>query len=180
MASREETLRKDLADAIAAEEGFERQLRSFAEEGDDEQVRALFLAHAEQTASQSQRLASRLEQLGGSVSGLRSAAASVFSLAPKSVHVPHIPEELTARNLMAAYTVEAAECAMYEALIAIARAAGDTGTTEIARTIQREAHAAADSFWSCLPSRSLIAYNMLTVSEIDPAVQTKVNEATWT
>src|SRR5947209_13145978 len=133
MASREETVRRYLVDAIAAEEGFERQLRSFAEDGDDDQVRAMFLAHAEETRMHRQRLMERLEQLGGTPSGVKAAAATLFALAPRSAQLPHIPEERTVQNLMAAYTVEAAECAMFEALIAVAHATGDQQTVELAR-----------------------------------------------
>lgn len=181
MASKQEVLRRYLEDAIAAEQGFEQQLRTFAgEQGDDEEVRAFFAAHADETRAQRERLAERLSELGGAVSTLKAVTATLFSLAPKMAQLPHIVEERTAQNLIAAYTVEAAECAMYEALIACARAAGDEKTTEVASRIQRAAHKAADRFWGFLPSRSLIAYNMLTVSEIDPAVETKVGESSWT
>jgi ferritin-like metal-binding protein YciE len=142
-------------------------------------VRGLFLAHADETRVQRDRLTERLKELGGSVSALKAAAAGMFSIAPRTAQLAHAPEERTAQNLMAAYTVEAAECAMYEALIVCSRAAGDHKTTELASAIQREAHQTAEKFWGCLPSRSLIAYNMLTITEIDPSVETKVGESSW-
>jgi ferritin-like metal-binding protein YciE len=176
----EDTVRRYLEDAVAAENGFEAQLRMFASEGDDDEVKTAFAFHAEETRAQCQRLSTRLEQLGGEAPSTQTAVARVLSLAPRTVQIAHAPEERTVMNLIAAYTVEAGECALYEALIEVARAAGDETTVTLARGIQVEAHRAADKLWSFIPSRSIIAYNVLTIGEIDPAVDTKVGEASWT
>ena len=169
-----------MEDAVAAEQGFEARLRTFASEGDDGEVCAAFGAHADETAEQITRLSQRLEALGGTPSRAKEAAAHFLSLAPQSIQMTHTPDERLAQNLMMAYTMEATECALYEGLIAAALEAGDLATVELARGIQKEEHAAAEKFWSYIPSRSLIAYNMLTLDEINPAVETKVGEASWT
>ncbi len=137
-----------LQDAIAAENSFESQLRSFAEEGDDSTVRALFQQHAEETASQIRRLTTRLEALGESPSGMKSFMAHMFSFAPKVASVGHDEAERQTQNLMAAFAVENSECAMYESLATVAEAVGDSTTAMLAREIQAEEKRTADKVWA--------------------------------
>lgn len=177
--TKQDTIIRYLQDALAAEEAFEKQLRAFSEEGDDDEVKAAFRQHADETGVQSGRLRARLQELNASPSVVKSVAASLLAPAPSLAQIPSIQEERTVQNVAAAYTIEACECAMYEALAAASRAAADPATERLARSIQKEEHQAAESFWHFLPTRSLIAFNMLTVSEIDPAVETKVGEASW-
>ncbi|HEX4772500.1 MAG TPA: ferritin-like domain-containing protein [Bryobacteraceae bacterium] len=165
-----------LEDALAAEKGAEAQLRAFAAEGDDDDVKQSFAAHAEESQVQSQHLAKRLEELGGDPQ----VSARNLASPPPVLPMALAAEERMVQNLLAAYTEEATECAMYQVLIDIARGAGDEATVDLARIIQAEAHRAADKFWSFIPSRSIIAYNILTIGEIDPSVETKVGEVSWT
>lgn len=163
-----------LEDAIAAESTFEAQLRDFASDGDDDEVKAVFATHAEETTRQRQRLTERLNELGSSPSTPKNLMARLFNLAPRSAQLGHIQEERTVQNLIAAYTVESSEQAMYHALIVVAEAAGDLRTAVLAREIQAEETRTAEKLWHFIPTRSKIAYNMLTVQEVDPAVETKV------
>lgn len=174
------TIIRYLQDALAAEEGFERQLLAFAEEGDDDDVRNAFRQHAVETESQCERLRARLQELNASVSVAKSPAAGLTMGGASIGQIPTIQEERTMQNIAAAYTIEASECALYEAIAVAAKEAGDGATEELARAIQIEEHNAAEKFWHFLPTRSLIAYNMLTVAEVDPSVETKVGEASWT
>jgi ferritin-like metal-binding protein YciE len=167
-------IQRYLQDAIAAEHSFETQLRSFASDSsDDDEVRSLFNTHASETKVQIERLTRRLEALGGSPSASKNVLAHLFSFTPKSAQVTHTADERAAQNLMAAYTVEQAECAMYEALANVARAAGDAITEQLAREIQAEEAQTAAKAWSFLPSRAKIAFNLLTALEVDPAVETR-------
>jgi ferritin-like metal-binding protein YciE len=168
-----DVIRRYLEDAIAAEKSFETQLLGFSEQGDDEEVRSLFAAHAEETRSQYGRLTRRLEQLGGSPSTGKNFLAHIFSLAPKSAQVAHSPQEKTAQNLIMAFSVENGECAMYEALAVTADSCGDSETATLAREIQAEERRTAEKVWHFLPSRSLIAYNLMTANEVDPSVETR-------
>ena len=165
---------------VAAERAFESQLRAFAIEGDDNEVQAMFAEHAEETRLQHERLAARLQELGGASSAGKSALAYIFGLAPRAAQLARIEEERTVQNLIVGYTIETSECAMYEALLTVAGAAGDAHTSSLARQIQSEEARAAEKMWHFIRTRSIIAYNMLTISEIDPAVETKVGEASWT
>ena len=166
-------IRRYLEEAAAAEASFEGQLRAFSQEGDDEDVRAAFAQHADETRHHHERLSARLEQLGGASPLTRSALANVFSVVPKLALAPHQPEERTAQNLIVGFAVETSECALYEALATIAKSAGDTITESLAREIQAEERRIADRIWHFIPSRAKIAFNMLTVGEVDPSIETK-------
>jgi ferritin-like metal-binding protein YciE len=170
----DEIIRRYLEDAIAAEKSFETQLQGFAHVGDDEEVEAAFAIHAAETRRQYERLTVRLEELGGSPSTAKSFLAHVFGLAPKPAQVGHTPEERTTQNLMMAFTVESSECAMYEALAAAAEAAGDTATETLAREIQAEERQTAEKIWRFIGTRAKIAFNLLTATETDPSVNTRV------
>ena len=169
-------IRHYLEDAIAAEKTSETQLGQFAREGDDEEVRAAFAAHVQETQRQHERLTARLEALGGGSTSAKTFLAQLFSLAPKPIHVGHDPEERIAQNLVLAYTLESGECAMYEALAAAAEAAGDDRTEQLAREIQAQERQAADRMWRLINSRAKIAFNLLTIGETDPSVNTKVQD----
>ncbi len=164
-----------LEDAIAAERSFEAQLRGFASEGDDEEVQAVFATHADEIREQLDRLTERLLTLGEKPSGTKSDLAQAAETAPKLVR-SNVPEERISQNLISAYTVEMAECAMYEALACAARAAGDLATEQLARQIQRQESTTAERVWKFIPSRTKIAFNMLTVQEVDPSVETRAGD----
>ena len=166
-------VRRYLQDAIAAETDFESQLKSFAHEGDDFEVQALFFGHAAETSRQIQRLAARLQELGGIPSETKSSLAHFFSSAPKIAQATHKPEERIVQNLIMAFCVENGERAMYEALATTARVAGDAVTERLAREIAAEEAATAEKVWHFLPSRSKIAFNVLTAGETDPSVDTR-------
>ena len=166
-------IRRYLEEAIAAEASFEGQLRAFSEEGDDDEVRAAFAQHADETRHHHQRLSARLEQLGGAPLLSRSALANILSVTPKLPLPPHRPEERTTQNLIVGFAVEMSECALYEALATIAKSAGDTATESLACEIQVEERRVADRIWRFIPSRAKIAFNMLTLGEVDPSIETK-------
>ena len=178
-----EVLRRYLDDAVAAEKAFESQLRSFAAEGDDDdtqqysmnddEVQAAFAEQARLTAAQIVRLTARLEQFGGTPSMAKSLLGKFFGFAPKTAQLTHREEERLTQNLMMAYTVEMSQVALYEALAVTARLALDEQTAQLAHDISLEEREAAIVFWRFIPSRSKIAFNMLTAGEVDPSVDTK-------
>lgn len=165
-----------LQDAVAAERAFEVQLRDFAQDGDDEEVQAVFATHADETGHQHERLKRRLEELGGAPSFIKGFLAQFLDVTSNIARIEHAREERTSRNLMAAFAFESGECAMYETLATIASASGDSVTAALAREIQAEERRTADKLWRFLPSRTKIAFNMLTLSEVDPGVETRISE----
>jgi ferritin-like metal-binding protein YciE len=157
-----DVVKRYLQDAVAAEKSFETQLQGFAKEGDNPAAKALFNQHAIETRRQYEMLTARLEALGGSPSATKSLLAHIFGLSPKTAQIGHEEEERTTQNLMMAFAVENSEVAMYEALIAVSEAAGDTQTATLARQIQGEEKATADKVWKLIPTAALEAYTRLT------------------
>jgi ferritin-like metal-binding protein YciE len=153
-----DVIKRYLQDAIAAEKSFETQLQGFAKEGDDQAAKTAFHQHALETKQQYERLTARLEALGGSTSATKSFLAHIFGLSPKTAQLGHEAEERTTQNLMMAYAVENSEIAMYEALITVADAAGDTETATLARGIQQEEKRTADIVWSLIPAAAINAF----------------------
>jgi len=151
-----------LKDAIAAENSFESQLRTFAKEGDNRSARALFEQHAEETRNQIQRLTARLKELGDTPSTVKSFMAYVFGMAPKTASIGHDESERVTQNLIMAYTVEHAEVAMYEALATVAETAGDGETAALAREIQHEEERAARKVWPLISLAALESISKLT------------------
>ncbi len=156
-----DVIKRYLEDAIAAEKSFETQLQGFSKEGDDEAAKSAFAEHAVETRRQYERLTARLEALGGSTSAAKSFLAHVFGLSPKAAQIGHEKEERTTQNLMMAFAVENSEMAMYQALISVAEAAGDTTTVALAKEIQAEEKRTADKVWSLLAPAALNAYRRL-------------------
>jgi ferritin-like metal-binding protein YciE len=144
----QEVLVRYLEDAIAAEKSFETQLRGFSKEALDPIVQELFSQHAEETKVQYSLLTRRLEELGGSVSSLKSFLAHAFNFAPKLAQVGHDKLERQTQDLIMAYAVENAEVAMYESLSQVAELSGDTRTLELARKIQHEEKQTAEKVWA--------------------------------
>ena len=136
-----------LHDAIATEKGFEAQLQSFAKDSGGAAVKPVFQRQAAEARRHSERLSARLESLGGSRSAARSVLAQLFSVDPKN----------RTRNLMATFALENSGMAMYASLAAIAGAAGDSETAELARDLQAERKTTAETIWNLLGPAALAA-----------------------
>jgi ferritin-like metal-binding protein YciE len=171
--SSKEVIRRYLQEIVAAEMSFESQFRAFSEEGDDEEVRAAFAQHADETRRQHERLNARLKEFGGASSSSHSVLVDILSWTPKLGRSAHRQEEKTAHNLIVGFAIETGECAIYEALASIAKSAGDTVTESLARQIQAQERQTAEKLWRFIPSRAKIAFNMLTAGEVDPSVETR-------
>jgi ferritin-like metal-binding protein YciE len=165
-------VREYLTDAIAAERAFETQLRAFAADSDDSEVQGSFASHADESRVHQQRLGERLTRLGGTSSTVKAWWEEILAMAPRALQAGHIMEERTARNLVTAFTVTAGTCALYEGLAVAAHAAGDAETEPLVRAMQDDERKFAQKVRSFIPSRSKIAFNMLTVDEVDPSVET--------
>lgn len=157
-----DAIKRYLVDAIAAERSFETQLQGFAKEGDNAAAKSLFQQHALETKRQYERLTSRLEALGGSPSTAKSILAHIFSMTPKAASLGHEEEERVTQNLIAAFAVENSEVALYESLINLAEAAGDTQTADLAREIQAEERATAEKVFKLIPSAAQEAFQRIT------------------
>jgi ferritin-like metal-binding protein YciE len=63
--------------------------------------------------------------------------------------------------------------AMYESLITVAEAAGDTQTAALAREIQQEEEKTAQKIWSLLPNAALSAFERVTTESNATAATTR-------
>jgi ferritin-like metal-binding protein YciE len=159
---KESILRRYLEDAIAAERNFETQLNAMAGEGDNMAARLLFAQHAEETKSQHARLRKRLEALGVSPSGFKTALAHLLNFIPKTAQMGHDPSEVATQNLIIGYAVESAEIAMYEAMASMAAAANDLQTEQLARQIQAEERRAAKMIWHLIAQCAQESYGKIS------------------
>ena len=158
-------IKSHLQDAIAAEKSFETQLRGFASEGSSDQIHELFLQHADETRRQYERLTRRLTELAGDPSAGKSFLAHLVGLSPKLAQLGHDTVDRVTQNLMIAYAVENCEIAMYESLIAVAEAAGDDDTAELARALQDEERRTAEKVWKLISPWAETAFKKLAGAE---------------
>ena len=158
-------IKSHLQDAIAAEKSFETQLRGFAGEGSSDQVRQVFLQHADETRTQYEWLTRRLMELGGEPSEAKSFLAHLVGLSPRLAQLGHDTVDRVTQNLMIAYAVENCEIAMYESLIAVAETAGDQDTAEMARAIQKEERSTAEKIWNLITPWARTAFKKLAAAE---------------
>jgi len=158
-------IKSHLQDAIAAEKSFETQLRGFASEGSSDQIHELFLQHADETRRQHERLTRRLTELAGDPSAGKSFLAHLVGLSPKLAQLGHDTVDRVTQNLMIAYAVENCEIAMYESLIAVAEAAGDEDTAELARALRDEERRTAEKVWKLISPWAETAFKKLAGAE---------------
>jgi ferritin-like metal-binding protein YciE len=162
-------------DVRAAECKYETLLRAFAREGDDEEVQAVFARHADQARLRCETLQVQIAELE-SKTAPTTQSPHILPALPKLTQGGHVAEEQLVKNLIACYSIQVSACAMYEVLSAVASAAGDESTRNLAQRFQAELAQSAQQIWRLIPSRSKIAYNVLTVGEIDPAIATRAAE----
>lgn len=171
--TRSEVLSRYLEDAVAAENNFESQLQHFSRDGDDPEVQSAFADFAVGASRNAKQLSTRLAALGGSPSQGKNVIASLLSRVPKASQINHTPEERITQNLIMAFSLAKSECAMYRVLGAAAHIAGDEQTSGLAQECVISQEEVAEKLWRFLPSRSKIAFNVLTAGEVDPSVETR-------
>lgn len=162
-----------LSDSISAERSLETQFRSCSKDGEDSEVQSYFETSAERAAGHTKMLESRLAALNGTEHRSSHWLADMLAMAPRAAQMGHIAEERITQNLIKGFSLTKSASAMYRALETAARVARDGQTAELASRLAGEEETAAEKFWHFVPSRSKIAYNVLTAGEIDPAVETR-------
>jgi hypothetical protein len=170
-------LRQLLASVAAAERSGEQQLREFgAAAGDDREVQSLFYESADSAKSHGQRIGMRLAELGATETSGGPDFVPATAAAPQIGRSAHISEEHLLHNLILASAMQAGKCALYKSLSAAASVAGDSATEVLAAELERNEQDTLERVRHFIPSRSKIAYNMLTLSEVDPAIETKAKD----
>ncbi len=168
-----EVIVRYLNDSISAERSIRTQFRSCSKDGDDAEVQGFFESSANRAAVHAEALENRLAALDSAEHRGSNFLADMLAMAPKAAQLGHIAEERIAQNLMTGFSLSKSARAMYVALHSAAGAARDEQTAELASRFATEEENTAEQFWHFLPSRSKIAYNVLTAGEIDPSVETR-------
>ncbi len=151
-----------LQDAEAAERNFEDALAAFSKIGDQAPVKDALANMSKKAKTQHERLEIRLKQLGETPSKAKSALAHTLAFAPTVAQLGHEPGEKNTQHLMITVAAAAAEMAMYESLAAVAQAAGDNQTLQLARELQREEHDDYDVAWGLLNQSALASFREQT------------------
>jgi ferritin-like metal-binding protein YciE len=157
-----DVIKRYLNEAIALKKNSEIELRRFAKKAIRSDMRDLFTAHAEETKSQYERLAARLEALGGSASVINGILARLLTFTTSPAGWGHTEQEKDLGDLVGAFAVQQSEIAAYELLAAAATAAGDAETERLARVIQKEEHEAAMKIWNVLGPTARLAFFRVT------------------
>jgi ferritin-like metal-binding protein YciE len=144
-------------DAEAAERNFEDALGGFSESGEQSRAQSLFAIMSRKARTQHERLARRLQSLGGSPSTSKSALAHLLAFSPLTAQLGHDESEKDTQHLIITYAAAAAEMAMYEALAAVARVSGDTETSSLARQLQSEEEEDHRLAWEELPQSARVS-----------------------
>lgn len=171
-------LKNLLMDAAALERSGEQRWRELvAATGDDDEVRRVFEASAAFAASNGQRVRLRLVELGVAIEATSGHELNdVLQAVPQVGQNARGVEERLLHNLIFASTEKAGQCALYKSLGAVAALTGDTATAVLVSEIEENEQKILERVGHLLPSRAKIAFNMLTVSEVDPAVDTKAKD----
>jgi ferritin-like metal-binding protein YciE len=140
-----------LQDAEAAERNFEDALKRFSQSGDQARVQSVLAGMGDKARAQHERLEVRLRSLGGSPSGAKSLLAHLLAFTPLTAQFGHDEAEKSTQHVMITYAAAAAEMAMYEALAAVATAAGDVDAAVLARELQGEEREDQRLAWEYLP-----------------------------
>lgn len=152
-----ERINRYIEDLVALESSGITGLKDMIEEATDPQDAALFQAHLAETESQKQRLEARLHELGGSENKLKDIMNKIGIAATDLLSAGKDAEDKATRNVIQAYTMENAEVAAYESLIAAANAVGDTQTAALAKEIQAQEEATAKKLFARIAPLAAVA-----------------------
>lgn len=145
-------------DAEAAERNFQDALLTFGTTGEQNQVKSFFQWASSKAKTQHERLEARLRELGGTPSTAKSLLAHLLAFSTTAAQIGHEPAEKNTQHLIMCVAAAAAEMAMYESLAAVAGAAGDTKTEQLARQLQAEEKDDYEKAWALLTPSATSAF----------------------
>ncbi len=152
-----ERINRYIEDLVAVEASGITGLKDMIAEATDPQDVALFQSHLAETEQQKARLEARLHELGGAPNKLKDLVNKIGMAATDLISVGKDAEDKATRNMIQAYTLENAEIAAYESLIAAANAVGDKQTAALAKEIQAQEEAAAKKLYARISPLAAIA-----------------------
>ena len=160
----QEVIASYVQDAEAAERNFEDVLATFGKTGDQNQVKSFFDIASVRAKTQHERLEARLRELGGEPSTGKSLLAHALAFSTATAQLGHDPSEKNTQNLMMCVAAAAAEMAMYETLAAVAEAAGDTKTLQLAKQLQLEEKDDYEKSWKLLGPSAIASFQKVTAA----------------
>lgn len=146
-----------LNDSYAAEVGGLSSLRDLAAETTDADVRQAVQDHLTVTQSQADRVAARIQALGGDKSEPKGILNGVMAKASSMLNIFHSHEDKQTQDLIKSYAFEHFEIGAYASLEAYASAIGDAETAQLAKTIISEEQMAAERFQRLIPQVAVAA-----------------------
>ena len=141
-----------LNDAHAAEQGGLVALEHIAGEASGSELKSLITDHAQVTRTQADRLARRIEALGGKVEVAKSAVNTLIATGSQIANVFHDAADKRTQDVIKAYSLEHFEVGMYTALAAYAETIGDEETAWLARVIRSEEEQAGARLLALIPT----------------------------
>lgn len=148
----QERLVRYLQDAHAAEVGVEELINSFVNDDEYPDIRAFFERHQMDVRSQTQRIETRLAEMGHKPNDGKGFLNSLMAKASDFVNAAHDDFDRTTQNLIKAYSTCHLKRGMYESLAAYSRTIGDLHTAELAISLQKEAENAAQEIFPFISS----------------------------
>ncbi len=140
-----------LNDAHAAEQGGLVALEHIAGEATSPELKTVIADHARVTRAQADRLAARIEALGGKVEAAKSAVNTLIATGSQFTNVFHDAADKRTQDVVKAYSLEHFEVGMYTALAAYAETIGDEETAWLARVIRSEEEQAGERLIALVP-----------------------------
>jgi len=190
--TRDAKLVRYLNEAYAKERQLETALEAHAEVTTLEEYAKRLRAHRKETRAHADRVAQRIKQLGGTPEavpmagahdGLAQAAESVVGVLGRAMAAAkgsldtvrrRGEQERMLRNARTEYQEEAYEIALYTAIEAVAKQAGDTDTAKLAQSILTEERAMQDFLARILPQVATgVVHDDVPVSEIKKPARRK-------
>lgn len=154
--SKTDKLIRYLNDSYATEKGGVVALNDIAHRAEDPDVKRVAEELAGVAQSQAERVAARIEELGGSVSAVKAAQTSVMATGNRLSNAFHDIADKQTQDVGKAYGLSAFEESMYTALREYSRAIGDEKTAGLAETIVTEQRTACERLLALIPKLAVV------------------------
>lgn len=158
-----------MSETVSLLRAIEREFRSRSASGDDAEVRSLLLGQADRSAVEADLL---LDFFAGDES--QAVSEPFLDTLPVALTRSHALEEQTVLDLSYAFTAINLKRAHFRALLL---QLNNSGLTDKLNDASRAAEQAASAIFHLIPTRSKIAFNMLTPNELDPSVETRASDS---
>jgi len=145
-----------LNDSYATEKGGAIALKDIASRAADPEVKRVADELGGVAENQAERIAARIQELGGSVSGVKAAQNSLLASGNRLSNAFHDIADKQTQDVGKAYGLSAFEESMYTALREYSRAIGDEKTAGLAETLVIEERTARERLLALIPKIAVV------------------------